>query len=342
MRVADFRAERILGDFKDTASDRLGASVGMEHDDDGPTVAMNVFGGVAVSITFTHTVGFNAAKYSAAWRTSSSDVAFAIGTHARVVLARARLVVRHLPDQVLGGHAGEVGGFRMALAGHQMARAARKSAGPGRLRPMAARRDVHRETSPADSRSRRPWPHSYSLALPGARTMPSRPHGGRLDLVGDVECPVGESLGDCERFLRVELPRHEERSEGAHEDGDADGRIRSAGSRLVSPLPDLFLTNVSVVPDEFWIVSCRQEDSGACEGRKTRFQLADASTSHPSKRSIGLQRIWPGLPGHAETADRRGGLLTPFACAVSATRIGGTHGLSAQPTPLRATCTSRR
>src|SRR5215468_8834071 len=30
MRVADFRAERIFGDFKDTASDRLGASVGME------------------------------------------------------------------------------------------------------------------------------------------------------------------------------------------------------------------------------------------------------------------------------------------------------------------------
>src|SRR5262249_15337630 len=30
MRVADFRAERIFGDFKDTASDRLGAAVGME------------------------------------------------------------------------------------------------------------------------------------------------------------------------------------------------------------------------------------------------------------------------------------------------------------------------
>src|ERR1700694_3710758 len=30
MRVPDFRAERVRGDFKDTASDRLGASVGME------------------------------------------------------------------------------------------------------------------------------------------------------------------------------------------------------------------------------------------------------------------------------------------------------------------------
>src|SRR5258708_817583 len=40
---------------------------------------MNVFGGVAVSITFTHSVGFNAAKYSAALRTSSSDLTFAIG-----------------------------------------------------------------------------------------------------------------------------------------------------------------------------------------------------------------------------------------------------------------------
>src|SRR5262249_27399658 len=46
--------------------------------------------------------------------------------HAGVVLARARLVIRHLPDQVLGRHAGDVGGFRMALAGHQMARAASK------------------------------------------------------------------------------------------------------------------------------------------------------------------------------------------------------------------------
>src|SRR5262249_17314646 len=30
MRVADFGAERICGDFKDTASDRLGASIRME------------------------------------------------------------------------------------------------------------------------------------------------------------------------------------------------------------------------------------------------------------------------------------------------------------------------
>src|SRR5258708_9679485 len=30
VRVADFRAKRIFGDFKDTASNRLGAAVGME------------------------------------------------------------------------------------------------------------------------------------------------------------------------------------------------------------------------------------------------------------------------------------------------------------------------
>src|SRR6266849_7441081 len=88
---------------------------------------MNVFGGVAISITFTQTLGFKAAKYSAAWRTSSVRRSPRDGTHARLVLARARLVVRHLSDQVLGGHAGDVGGFRMALAGHQMARAARES-----------------------------------------------------------------------------------------------------------------------------------------------------------------------------------------------------------------------
>jgi hypothetical protein len=40
---------------------------------------MKVFGGVAVSITFTKTRGFRDAKYSAAWRTSSSDAILAIG-----------------------------------------------------------------------------------------------------------------------------------------------------------------------------------------------------------------------------------------------------------------------
>jgi hypothetical protein len=35
---------------------------------------MNVLGGVAVSITFTQTVGFKVAKYSAAWRTSGVEI----------------------------------------------------------------------------------------------------------------------------------------------------------------------------------------------------------------------------------------------------------------------------
>ena len=124
MRVPDFRAERVRGDLKDTTSDRLGASVGMEltmtarggderlgrrrgldhlHPDGG-LQGGEVFGGLANVVV----------------RRSPRD-----RTHARVVLARARLVVRHLSDQVLGGHAGDVGGFRVALAGHQMARAAR-------------------------------------------------------------------------------------------------------------------------------------------------------------------------------------------------------------------------
>ena len=40
---------------------------------------MNVFGGVAVSITFTNVRGFSLEKYSAAAWTSSSEVIFAIG-----------------------------------------------------------------------------------------------------------------------------------------------------------------------------------------------------------------------------------------------------------------------
>ena len=50
-----------------------------------------VFGGVAVSITFTKGMGLMAAKYSAACRTSSSDMALAIGPM-RVSSLRAPLL----------------------------------------------------------------------------------------------------------------------------------------------------------------------------------------------------------------------------------------------------------
>src|SRR5262245_39610236 len=40
---------------------------------------MNVFGGIAASMTFTHGFGFRDAKYSADLRTSSSEVTFAMG-----------------------------------------------------------------------------------------------------------------------------------------------------------------------------------------------------------------------------------------------------------------------
>ena len=202
---------------------------------------MNVFGGVAVSMTFTHSVGLQRGEVFGGLANVLVRRDLRDGTHACVVLARARLVVRHLPDQVLGGQAGEVGGFRMALAGHQMARAARKSRCPGRLSPTAARGGVHRETSPADSRSRRSWRHSYSFALPGALTMPSGRTALGWILSGMLNAQSGSPSGTVSACLRVELPHHEERSEGAHEDDDADGRVCSEDSadHGGSPLPIL-------------------------------------------------------------------------------------------------------
>src|ERR1700726_4271987 len=107
MRVPDFGAERIRGDFKDTASNRFGASVGME-------LTMTARGG---DERLRRRGGLdNLHPYGGLQR---GEVTGGLAnvlvrrdlrdrTHAFVVLARARLVVRHLPDQVLGGQAGEV------------------------------------------------------------------------------------------------------------------------------------------------------------------------------------------------------------------------------------------
>ena len=113
------------------------------------------------------------------------------------------------------------------MAGHQMARAARESdprTACYRLRRggVFVGKPVRRIQAPGDLGgvvlNRAAWhPHDAF-----------RPHGAvRGVLVGDVECPLGESLGVCERRLRVEPLHDEERSEGAHEDGDADGCTRS-------------------------------------------------------------------------------------------------------------------
>ena len=149
-----------------------------------------------------------------------------MGAHACVVLARARFVVRHLADQILGRHAGDVGGFRMALAGHQMARAASKpdalAAGDrSRRGGVFVGKPVRRSSVAGDLGG------VVFLRAAGHLHDAFRLHGARLDLVGDVERPVGESRRHFERFLRVGRPHHEERSHGAHEDGDADGRVFS-------------------------------------------------------------------------------------------------------------------
>src|SRR5258708_296734 len=50
--------------------------------------------------------------------------------HSTVRLAGPRLAIIHLPHQVLGGKTREIGGLRMSLSRHQMARTARHLGGP--------------------------------------------------------------------------------------------------------------------------------------------------------------------------------------------------------------------
>ena len=117
----------------------------------------------------------------------------------------------------------------MALARHQMARAARG------LDPRTARYRSWRGgvfVGKPVRRSRGPGNRGGVVLLRAAGHPHDafHPHGARLDRVWNVECPVWESRGDREHCLRVELPRDEERREGAHEDGDADGHVCSEDS----------------------------------------------------------------------------------------------------------------
>src|SRR5882757_8217278 len=136
----------------------------------------------------------------------------------------------------------------MALAGHEMARAARKSSSRAasdrrRCRGMLFGKPVRRVRVSGDL---------GPLVFLGAARCPYDafwPYGGRLLLSGNVEGPIGQSRRACQRFLRAGLLRHEERSKCAHEGGDADGRIGTA-DHGGSPLLDVSWTEVGF-PDEF-------------------------------------------------------------------------------------------
>src|SRR5262245_2960363 len=112
MRVADFSAERLGGNFKDTAYDRLGPSVRME-------LTMTPRGGDerlwrCRGLDHLHPDGgLQSGEVLSGLPNVLLRHILRDGTHARVVFARAGLVVRHLPDQVLRRHAGDVRGFRM-------------------------------------------------------------------------------------------------------------------------------------------------------------------------------------------------------------------------------------
>src|SRR5215471_18863368 len=68
-----------------------------------------------------------------------------------------------------------------------------------------------------------------------------------------------------------------------------------------------------------------------------------ASATSAAAAIINVARLERSLgdgPGHADQIARLP--AHTFLVRISATRIGGTHGFCAQPTPLRATCTSSR
>jgi len=115
MRVPDFRRNGVRGDFKDTTS------IGSVPPSDGvtmtPAVAMNVLAASRLD-TFTQTALQSGGSIRRSWRTSLVRRQPRDGTHARVVLARAHLVVPPSVGPRIGGSR-DVGGFRMALARHR-------------------------------------------------------------------------------------------------------------------------------------------------------------------------------------------------------------------------------
>src|SRR5215470_6107915 len=124
---------------------------------------MNVLGGVAVSITFTHTLGFNAARYSAGSPARSADSGWPwpdIRWHAPQANRRPG------PPATDAGAGG-------CSSGNQSG---------GLVLPETLA-------------------HSYSLALPGARTMPSGRTAEGCSLSGMLKAhsgsPSGRVSGSC-------------------------------------------------------------------------------------------------------------------------------------------------
>src|SRR5258708_3545053 len=137
-----------------------------------------------------------------------------------------------------------------------------------------------------------PWP-DIRWQAPHANLIPWPPvtDRGRLDLVGDVECPVGESLGDSKGLLRAELPHHEERREGAHEDGDAAVSVGAEDSadHGGSPLP--LSTKVRVIPARI------TTSISAASPARTIRPLSSADV----RRSLSLRRAREGRRSEARS-----------------------------------------
>src|SRR5262249_26089419 len=90
-----------------------------------------------------------------------------------------------------------------------------------------------------------------------------RPYRRRLLLVGDVECPFGLSRWARQRFLRVDLRRHEERSKRTCKDGG--GRVGS--KRLADHGGVSSPGRILVLPAT---AGCCDEDNDVFASRKTR------------------------------------------------------------------------
>ena len=152
-----------------------------------------------VSITFTQGIGLMAAKYSAACRTSSSEVAFAIGPMRASSFRDSAFEIVHLAHDVLGGEAGDVGGFGMPLSRHEVAGCRMPSSPlPVHLSRFGARGRVRRETSRADSRCLRLSRRRTLWCCPAQWTGPVGSTLGGCTLSGMLYAHEGSPLGiDC-------------------------------------------------------------------------------------------------------------------------------------------------
>ena len=218
MWVANFGAQRIFWNFQNAMPNRFGAAFGMQH----AMAACRGDEGLWRCGSFDHFYPRPRLQAGEIFRSLTNILIrcdLCNGAHAVVFLANAGFVVAHLANDVCGRQAGNIGGFGMSLAGHQMAGAAGEadslatSHGFGRGW-MFIRKPVWRTAIAGD------FCRLILFPAAGDRDDAFGADGDGLHLVRDIKRPVRQTCGNCERLLGVEFVQDEQRRDAANEHGN--------------------------------------------------------------------------------------------------------------------------